>query len=870
MFVLVLLRGALAVALVALGSGPSAAAPTPRVWEAEWIWDRAPAAEQNVYTYFRKELTLAAAPSAATAFVSADSRYQLFVNGRFVGRGPVRAAPRMQSYDTYDLAPLLQAGPNVIAAVVHFFGLSNEQYLLGRGALLFEATVTAGAGPPVLVKSDGTWQALRSAAWNGASARENESNGFTEIYDARLEPTGWTRTGFDASGWTVPFEIGQPPQPPWTSLVPRDIPMLYERDLKPAAVVQVGEVARSASADATRVAEQVQSEPVEALTTVSVTGADTLVAGSGPLTTVTTPVAGRDAVLVLDLGRVVSGYPYVSVDGPPGATVDVAFSEWLDGNRVVAVRSPVRFGDFVGLPMYTADRVVLRGGPLRWQRFFPSGLRYVQLTVRDAATPVRINAAGATFTSYPYTMAGRFRSSDDLLNRIWNVGAYTVLLNSSDTFTDCPWREKGQWMDMATPLASYNAFGDSAIASRYLRSTAQSLTDTGRMFFPYPSFFSFELPDQTMWWGMHLWQHYLYFGDLDLVAELYPAVRRVSSWFQAHLSGRGLLLAAWPNDGGHVLWPWIDHGHRLGANTPGQKLGEMAALDALYYKFLVDATNLARAVGRADDAASFDAQARALKDRINANYWDAAAGLFWDDPEHTIRGEQASVLAVLYGIAPADQSSRILGAVMDADFKVGESGPHFYFFVLDALARAGMYDRALDAIRRRWGDLLAQGATAWWEGWRVDTDFFGQPWPPGEHHNISLAHGYGSAPTYFLSTLALGVRPVGPGFARFLVAPGPGAGLDWADGVVPSPRGPITVSWARTSQAFNLSFTVPPGSVATVSIPRMPLDEITADGNVVWRGGPLAPPPARLRIYGAAQGRVLMDAQPGAYVLVSR
>jgi len=68
MFVLVLLRGALAVALVALGSGPSAAAPTPRVWEAEWIWDRAPAAEQNVYTYFRKELTLADFTVAAPLF----------------------------------------------------------------------------------------------------------------------------------------------------------------------------------------------------------------------------------------------------------------------------------------------------------------------------------------------------------------------------------------------------------------------------------------------------------------------------------------------------------------------------------------------------------------------------------------------------------------------------------------------------------------------------------------------------------------------------------------------------------------------------------------------------------------------------------
>src|SRR5262249_32830184 len=138
------------------------------------------------------------------------------------------------------------------------------------------------------------------------------------------------------------------------------------------------------------------------------------------------------------------------------------------------------------------------------------------------------------------------------------------------------------------------------------------------------------------------------------------------------------------------------------------------------------------------------------------------------------------------------------------------------------------------------------------------------------HHNISLAHGYAGAPTYFLSTLALGVRPVGPGFSRFLVSPSPATGLDWADGVVPSPRGPIAVSWARASQAFNLSVTVPPASVATVSVPRMPLDEITADGILVWRGGPVAPPPPRLRVYGAAQGRVLMDAQPGSYALVSR
>ena len=869
----VLLAATLALAIAPdrpSAAGAPAAPGDARVWEAEWIWDRPLAAEKNAYTYFRKEFTLPGAPARAPTSISADSRYLLFVNGRFIGRGPVRSDPRFQSYDTYELAPFLQSGPNVIAVVVHFFGEGNERYLLGRGGFLLEANVGLGSLPPVIVKSDATWRTFRSPAWNAASLRENESNGFTEIYDGRLEPTGWMQAGFDAGTWTPPFVIGGPPQTPWLSLVPREIPFMFEREIKPAAVVRIGEVARNLGADPLLVAAQVQSEAIEPASTVTVANADYLVSGLGTATTVTTTAPNRDAVILLDLGRVVSGFPFVSVDGASGTVIDVAFSEWLDGNQVVAVKSPVRFGTYQGLPMYTADRLILRQGPFRWQRFFFSGFRYIQLTIRDAAQPVRVNAAGAVFTSYPHTLRGRFHSSDDLLNRIWSVGAYTTLVSTYDVFMDCPWREKGQWIDMATPLASYNAFGDQAIASRYLRTTAQSQNDAGRMFFPYPSWFSFELPDQTMWWGTHLWQHYLYFGDPTVVADLYPALVKINTWFQQHVSPRGSLMASWPNDGSHVLWPWIDHGHRVGANTPGQKLGEMAALDAIYYKFLLDAANLARAVGRADDAAAFDGQARQLKDNINTNYWDASSGFYWDDVQRTIKGEQASVLAVLYGIAPPDQWTRIINNVMDADYKVGESSPHFYFFVLDALAKAGMYDRALDSIRRRWGDMLAQGATTWWEGWRFDVDFFGQPWPPGEHHNFSLAHGYGSAPTYFLSTLALGVRPLGPGFSRFLVAPSPGVGLDWADGAVPSPRGAIPVSWARASQGLALSVTVPAATIGLVSLPRMPLDEISVDGQVIWRGAPVTPPDPRLRIYGAVQGRVLMDAQPGTYAFLAR
>jgi hypothetical protein len=864
--------GVVALALLAsraMATPAAGAIGGARAWQAEWIWDGPLAAERNAYTYFRRDFTLPARPSSAPAFITADSRYLLYVNGRYVGRGPVRSSPGIQSYDTYDLAPFLAAGANVVAVLVHFFGEGNEQYVLGRGALLFETAIETGAAP-VLIKSDATWRVSRSAAWNTAAPRENDSNGFVEIYDARLEPVGWAHPGFAASGWGEPFVIGRPPRPPWLTLVPRDIPFLAEREIRPTAVLQVGEVARLPGADPLLVAPQVQAEPLAPPTTVAVTNADYLVSSEGAATTVTTPAAGRDAAIVVDMGRVISGFPFITVDGPAGAVIDVAFSEWVHDQRVVAVKSPVRFDGFEGRPMYTADRVTLRQGPFRWQRFSFSGFRYLQLTVRGATRPVRILSAGAVFTSYPFTARGRYRSSDELLNRIWNVGAYTTLVSTYDVFMDCPWREKGQWIDLATPLASYNAFGDQAIASRYLRTTAQSQDADGRMFFPYPSWFSFELPDQTMWWGMHLWQHYLHFGDLELVAELYPALARANDWFQRNLSPRGLLMAAWPHALPRLLWPWIDHGHRPGANVPGQKLGEMAALDALYYKFLIDAANLARAVGRSADASAFEAQAAKLKTSFQEAYWDPERGFYWDDVARTIKGEQASVLAVLYGLAPAEHWTRILDNVMDADLWVGHSGPHFYFFVLDALAKAGLYDRALETVRRRWGELLAQGATTWWEGWTLDVDFFGRPWPPGEHHNLSLAHGYGSAPTYFLSTLSLGVRPLGPGFARVLVSPTPGD-LEWASGAVPTPRGPVSVAWARSSApAFALSLGVPASTVAVVSLPRLPQDEVALDGRVIWKGAAVTPGDPRVRVLGASSGRVLLETQAGVYGLVSR
>ena len=495
---------AVVVAAVLLQSEGRTAPPplTGRTWNASWIWDRPLQVERNVYSYFRKEFSLSASPASATGWISADSRYQLFVNGTFVGRGPVRSDPRVKFYDTYDLRPFLQTGVNVIGIIVHVYGDGNEQYMFGAGGIIFESAIKADGGAEVAINTDATWQAMRSSAWDSASSRESDAQGFVEVFDARREPLGWMQSGFDGALWGAPHVVGPPPAGPWGTLLARDIPLMFEAPTNIARVAATGEVQRNGGA----FPGQLQAEVIQPASTVSIVHPEFLASRAGP-TVVQTTQSGRDAAILLDFGRVVSGFPYLELSGVDGATIDVSFSEWLDDGQIVTTRGPTRFCDIVGKPFHTADRVILRNGPMRWQRFFPTSFRYLQLTIRDAAQPVSLDAVGAIFTSYPFALRGWFRSSDDTLNRIWSAGAYTVLLSTYDVFMDSPWRERAQWMDMVTPLVSHNVFGEQAIAARFLRSTAWSQNAQGRMFFPYPSWFSFELPDQTMWWGMQLWQY---------------------------------------------------------------------------------------------------------------------------------------------------------------------------------------------------------------------------------------------------------------------------------------------------------------------------------------------------------------------------
>jgi alpha-L-rhamnosidase len=81
---------------------------------------------------------------------------------------------------------------------------------------------------------------------------------------------------------------------------------------------------------------------------------------------------------------------------------------------------------------------------------------------------------------------------------------------------------------------------------------------------------------------------------------------------------------------------------------------------------------------------------------------------------------------------------------------------------------------------------------------------------------VSTAHAWSTGATSALTGYVLGVLPGAPGYATLTVAPHPG-NLAWARGRVPTPHGPVDVSWQRhRCGGFQLQVALPAGVRATL------------------------------------------------------
>jgi hypothetical protein len=80
-----------------------------------------PSSDRKVdfHCVFAREFTVSAAPSRAVIHLFAFTRYLIYINGVYAGRGPSRYQNQRPEYDSRDIATLLRAGRNVVVVLVH-------------------------------------------------------------------------------------------------------------------------------------------------------------------------------------------------------------------------------------------------------------------------------------------------------------------------------------------------------------------------------------------------------------------------------------------------------------------------------------------------------------------------------------------------------------------------------------------------------------------------------------------------------------------------------------------------------------------------------------------------------------------------------
>ena len=781
-------------------------------WQANWIWCKGEKSPRNFYLYARKEVEIPAPVEGAEFNLTADSRYQLFINGKLVGRGPARSDPRWQSYDTYEVSSYLHAGKNLIGALIHHYGVSTASYIQGRGGFLFQGEVVFANGDRLTILSDDTWRVLPSDAWHKDAPRLNSSLGFQEVYDARLALENWTKKDFDDSKWASAMVIGRPPMAPWISLVPRDIPMLLEKSVFPQAILAIGECQSTEDRwqDISSIAELMAEEVRKPLDTAQVENIEAVLSDDDQYALINSP--GKDVSLLLDFGKEVVGYPHLELEGPAGVIIDLGYSEILEDGKVNPNRDELK----------TVDRYVTRGGLQTWEAFSKRGFRYMQVDIHnESLEPLKIYFIGINFSTYPVEHRGAFDCSDELLNQIWEVGRYTLQLCMGDAYEDCPSREQAQWMGDARveALVNYYSFGDTKLIARCLRQIGQSQLPEGITSALWPIRWANQIPDYCLLWIISLWDYYQYTGDRDLVEELYPRVKRALAWFENHLDQHNLLIDV-------PEWIFIDW-------APLDERGEITTLNCLYYKALADMNQMAQLLEKKDEAIYYQRLGKKVKAAINSRLWSNDIGVYLDCRVEDVLSEtvsqHANSLAVLYDIAEAGKRDRIYSYIFSKDKDVVQVvTPYAMFYVLRALFHSGRYRQAVEIIRQRWGQMLGKGATTFWE-------VFGD-W------SHSRCHGWSAGPTMLLPAEILGVQAIAPGFEVFQVYPHP-VDLTWAQGIVPTPQGDIAVTWRKnhgessSEAAFELKVYVPEESIAEIFIPGLDSGSnpaITLNDQIFW------------------------------------
>ncbi|WP_162794840.1 family 78 glycoside hydrolase catalytic domain [Nonomuraea lactucae] len=691
----------------------------------------------------------------ARLHAAAGGYVELSINGSRVGDqvlqpGFTRYDQRLQ-YVTYDVTKLVRKGGNVIGARLGrgFYGMTQQN--------VWNWHSTDWNGEPrlkaelVLTYTDGSAGSIATdAEWRYAQGPVRFDSLYGgETYDAREEQPGWDTSSFDASAWVAAKVV----QAPKGKLVPQE------------------------------------QEPIRVVDTLS------------PVQ-VTEP---RTATYVYKLPRNIAGWARVRVNAPEGTRVRLKYGERLNSDGTVRAESDHVTGRF------QTDEYVSSGREATWEaRYSYKGFQYVEVT------GARPEALEGREVHSDLKSVGTFRSSNPLFNQIRAMTRQTVVNNWHGIPTDTPMYEKNGWTGDAQLMAEMEAseYDLRRLFSKWMTDHRDSQGADGLV----PAI----VPDNG--WGLEPgwhappwhasftvipWLMYVRYGDRDLLAENYPAMRKyLDGWLKRSTTG---LYPSTLND-------YLAPGY--GGNSPEDM--RLAGTAYTYSNSLIVA-DAAEVLGERADAARYREAAARMKDAFNKEFLRDDAYVTASDPDYR---QTSALIALAHGLAPVDREKAITDRLVR---DIRERGDHLNTgalgtkYLLTELTERGHGELAYKVANQRtypsWGYWVDNGATTLWERWDTDAR---------SRDHVFLGGAIGE---WFFEDLAgLDVT-----HERIRIAPKFLGDLKHVKASTRTVDGTVSVSWKRADGRFTLDVTVPVGARASVELPSGVRHEISS-GTYTFEG----------------------------------
>ncbi|GGV24280.1 hypothetical protein GCM10010182_53410 [Actinomadura cremea] len=588
-----------------------------------------------------------------------------------------------------------------------------------------------------------------------------------------------------------------------------------------------------------------------------------------------TTLSGEGSSITLDFGKEVGGLTSLHFAGSDGARqVGLAFAEsskYVDTTSDASTGGPrSRDGaltvDVDGRTSYTTPDPHLRGG-FRYLTIFMQGAGTVELD------KVSLHFTAAPAMKDPSDYANYFYSSDDLLNRIWYAGAYTVQLNTispkrgrvweppaelwdnsgtvgvGDTIlVDGAKRDRTVWpgdLGIEVP-AAYAAFDDTESAENALTTVYRQQRDTGELPYAGPELDKWGSDTYHLWTLVATWDHYLHTGDRRWLSTVWDDYTEGVDFITGKIRDKGLVHITGTFDSVRIL----AEGENLTAN-------------ALTWRVLDTGAKMAEAQGDSGLARSYAKRADELRKAIDTHLWDEEVGAYRFYPDSEIHPQDGNSVAAWYGLAGDAKAQRISEYLKGNWSPIGTTAPEnkgnpgVFSGSMEVNAHFNAGSRAadqagVDIIRRQWGYMLnhPEGTkSTFWESFRNVEDgcAFCSAY-------VSLAHAWATGPTPALTFNVLGLKPTGVGGRSFDFVPHT-ADLSFARGSINTTAGEVEASWNVSKHGtFTARLDAPRGATGRVGVPTFGKRiEVRVDGRVVWDG-------RRARAHGVSSD--------GAYVYV--